>query len=92
MKLNRDGYQEERDLNQLLVMPEARKLLSDPVHFALAALLTSRFGYNLRINLAHGLIEPRDCYSVISLFFWALVLKICVRTIPKPQQSDTSTD
>jgi len=83
VKLNRDGYQEERDLNQLLAMSETKKFLSDRVHFALTAILTSRFGYNLRNNLAHGLIEPRDCYSVICLFFWALVLLICVRTMPK---------
>jgi hypothetical protein len=82
MRLNRDGFQKERDLNQLLALPDAKKLLSDPVHFALTAILTSRFGYNLRNNLAHGLIEPSDCYSVVSLFFWALVLLICVRTQP----------
>jgi hypothetical protein len=83
MRLNRDGYHEERDLNQLLALPEAREFLSDPVHFALTAILTSRFGYNLRNNLAHGLIDARECYSVVCLFFWALVLLICVRTMPK---------
>lgn len=85
MRLNRDGYHEERDLNQLLALPEAREFLSDRVHFALTAILTSRFGYNLRNNLAHGLIEPRECYSVVCLFFWALVLLVCVRTVQTRQ-------
>jgi hypothetical protein len=85
MRLNRDGYHEERDLNQLLAMPEAKEFLSDRVHFALTAILTSRFGYNLRNNLAHGLVEPPECDSVICLFFWALVLLVCVRTLPMAQ-------
>ncbi len=79
-RFNPDGYHEERDLNQLLAMPEAKRLLGDRAHLALTGILTSRFGYNLRNNLAHGLIAPRDCYSVICLFLWALVLQICVRT------------
>jgi hypothetical protein len=86
MRLNRDGYHEERDLNQLLGMPEAKNFLGDRVHFALTAILTSRFGYYLRHKLAHGLMEPQECYSVICLFFWALILHICVRTLPKPQE------
>lgn len=87
MRTNRDGYHEERDLNRLLAMPESQKLLGDRVHFALTALLTSRFGYNLRNNLAHALIEPNDCYTTVSLFFWALMMMICVRTMPTSPQA-----
>lgn len=82
VRQNRDGYDEERDLNQLLALPETKTLLGDSLHFTLTALLTSRFGYNLRNNLAHALIEPRDCYSTISLFFFAVVVMICVQTMP----------
>ena len=83
IRFNRGGYQEERDLNQLLAMPEAREFLGERIHFALNALLTSRFGANLRNDLAHGLIEAGACYSVIALFLWALMLLVCVRTLPK---------
>ena len=83
IRFNCGGYQEERDLNQLLAMPEARDFLGERIHFALTALLTSRFGANLRNDLAHGLIEAGVCYSVIVLFFWALMLLVCVRTLPK---------
>lgn len=91
MKANREGYHEERDLNQLLALPETKTLLSEPVHFALTALLTSRFGYNLRNDLAHALIEPRDCYSTVSLFFFALVMMICVRTMPQQSKAEESS-
>ncbi|HYK05952.1 MAG TPA: DUF4209 domain-containing protein [Thermoanaerobaculia bacterium] len=92
MRLNRNGYQEERDLNQLLALPETRKSLGDKVHFALTAILTSRFGANLRNDLAHGLIESRECYSVIALFFWTLVLLVCVRTLPKQDSAAAGTE
>jgi hypothetical protein len=90
IRQNRDGYDEERDLNQLLALPETKKLLGESLHFALTALLTSRFGYNLRNNLAHALVEPRDCYSTISLFFFAVVAMICFRTLPKKPQVESS--
>lgn len=86
MRPNKDGYHEEQDLNQLLRMPETKTLLGDRLHFALTALLTSRFGYNLRNNLAHSLVGAHDCYSTVSLFFWSLMLMICVQTIPQPEQ------
>lgn len=93
MKLNKDGFYEERDLNQLLAMPQSQELLGGGLHFALTAILTSRFGYNLRNKLAHGLVEPSDCYSVVSLYFWALVLLICVRTLPSaPPKSETDPE
>jgi len=90
IRQNRDGYDEERDLNQLLALPETKKLLSESLHFALTALLTSRFGYNLRNNLAHALVEPRDCYSTISLFFFAVVVMICFRTLPEKPEVESS--
>lgn len=85
MQPNRDGYHEERDLNQLLAMPKSRQLLGDSAQFALTALLTSRFGCNLRNNLAHSLVTPEDCESTVALFFWALILKFCVSTQPRPE-------
>jgi len=88
MKPNRDRYHEERDLGQLLDMPESRELLSDPIHLALTALLTSRFGHNLRNDLAHGLIEPHHCYSTVSLFLWALIVMICVHPMQEAEQAE----
>jgi hypothetical protein len=88
VRQNRDGYDEERDLNQLLALPKTKTLLGESLHFTLTALLTSRFGYNLRNNLAHALVEPRDCYTTISLFFFGIVVMICVRTMREPQQTE----
>src|SRR5437763_6308220 len=40
VRQNRDGYDEERDLNQLLALPETKTLLGELLHFTLTALLT----------------------------------------------------
>lgn len=91
-RLNRDGFQEEMDLNQLLARDAAREVLGENLCFALRALLTSRFGSNLRNRLAHGLIEMDEMYSAASVYCWALILKVCVRTAIEiaPQQGDSS--
>jgi hypothetical protein len=87
-RLNRDGFQEEMDLNQLLSGDAARDLLGDDLRFALQALLTSRFGFNLRNKLAHGLLDVGAMYSTVAEFFWAVVLMICVRaTVPSENPS-----
>jgi hypothetical protein len=94
LKLNREGHYEERDLNQLLAMPESKELLGENLHFTLTAILTSRFGDNLRNDLAHGLVEPNRFCSPISLYFWAVVLWICLRTAEERSEgsADNPTD
>lgn len=78
-RLNRDHFQEEMDLNQLLAMDASRELLGEDLQFAFRALLTSRFGFNLRNKLAHGLMDVGSMHSSVSEYFWALELMLCVR-------------
>ena len=88
-RLNRDGFQEEMDLNQLLAGDPAGDLLGDDLRFALQALLTSRFGFNLRNKLAHGLLDVGAMYSTVAEFFWAVVLMICVRATVAAEHPST---
>jgi hypothetical protein len=83
-RLNRDHFQEEMDLNQLLAFDATRELLGEDLRFALQALLTSRFGFNLRNKLAHGLMDVSAMYSTVSEFFWCLVLMMVLRATTVP--------
>jgi hypothetical protein len=77
------------DLNQLLSADAARELLGDDLRFALQALLTSRFGFNLRNKLAHGLLDVGAMYSTVAEFFWAVVLMVCVRATVATENPST---
>jgi len=88
-RLNRDHFQEEMDLNQLLLQDATRDLLGEDLVFAVQALLTSRFGFNLRNKLAHGLMDVGAMYSTVSEFFWSLVLMICMRATVTRSEDET---
>jgi len=71
--LSSDGLQEEFDLNRLLGMSATRSLLGDDIHFTLTALLVSRHGYNLRNEIAHGMVPPEALFSNHSVYCWWLI-------------------
>lgn len=78
VKVNRGGLDEERDLGDLLRLPETTKLLGENVCFSLNALLLHRSGPHFRDLLAHGLLEYGAFFSVFASYLWWLTLHICV--------------
>ena len=76
--LESDSTQGERDLGWLLTHEETTKIFGN-IAFSFKGILISRFGYNLRNNMAHGLLSEGEFYSTGALYFWWLMLRILVR-------------
>jgi hypothetical protein len=74
--LKDDRVQEEFDLNRLLVMRETERLVGEDLCFVLRVVLTERFGFNLRNELAHGMLMPGQCFSPASIYAWWLIFRI----------------
>ncbi len=74
-----DLTQEEKDLNQLLWMPEAEQAFGPDILFDLRAILIERFGHNLRNESAHAMIAAPRFYQAASVYFWWLMLWLCWR-------------
>lgn len=72
-----DGTQKERDINQLLWLPEVEQFLGEDVLFDLRGILIEKFGCNLRNDLAHGLIHEGHFYQPVSEYLWWLILHMC---------------
>lgn len=75
---DRDGVQKERNLNQLLEMPELGQLLGDDLVFDLQVLLVDAFGSNFRHDVAHGLRSDAALDSWEAAYCWWTILRICV--------------
>jgi hypothetical protein len=75
--LESDGTQKERDLNQLLWMPETQGILDPGTLFDLRGILIERFGHNLRNDSAHALIPTGAFYQPASVYCWWLILRMC---------------
>ncbi|HEY4299976.1 MAG TPA: DUF4209 domain-containing protein [Candidatus Didemnitutus sp.] len=73
------SIQEERDLNQLLRMPEAEESFGPDVLFDLRGILIERFGHNLRNSSAHAMIPTHGFYQPSSIYLWWLILWLCWR-------------
>lgn len=72
-----EGIQQERDLNQLLWMPEMEQIFGADVAFDLRGILIERFGHNMRNESAHGLMPEGAFYQPASVYLWWLVLRLC---------------
>jgi|GEM_PF-5899112 len=72
-----DDAQELKSLNQLLLLDKTTDLLGEDIVFCLRGCLSEKVGYNLRNDLAHGLISAPDLNGPESVFTWWLVLRIC---------------
>jgi hypothetical protein len=55
-----------------------RKPLGEDLVFDLQGSLVERFGVNLRNRMAPGLMEDDEFASPTVLYFWWLVLRICM--------------
>lgn len=72
-----EGIQQERDLNQLLWMPEMEQIFGQDIAFDLRGILIERFGHNMRNESAHGLMPEGAFYQPASVYLWWLVLRLC---------------
>lgn len=75
--LDAEGIQQERDLNQLLWMPEMEQVFGPDITFDLRGILIERFGHNMRNESAHGLMPEGAFYQPASVYLWWLVLRLC---------------
>jgi len=75
--LESDGTQKERDLNQLLWLPETEKVFGADITFDLRGILVERFGCNMRNESAHGLMPEGAFYQPAASYLWWLVIHLC---------------
>lgn len=78
-KIDEEGVQDERSLNELLYCDVARRAFGTDLLFEMQGLLVERFGGNLRNRTAHGLLDVDHMYSWQSVYFWWLTLHLVVR-------------
>ena len=80
---DREGIEDESGLSTLIDFPEVKEIFGEDITFEIKALFCSKFGANLRNEVAHGLIEEAGCLSTHAVYAWRLGLKLAFNTFWK---------
>jgi hypothetical protein len=72
-----NGIEREMYLQELLPMPEFKRIFTEDLAFELRGLLVEQISSNLRHGLSHGLFDHDVFYSTEVLYFWWVVLWLC---------------
>ncbi len=87
------GIQDFLDLGALIEKEELAQVLDSDYVFTLKGLLVSRFGENLRNNLAHGLLLPSETRGYAAVYLWWLTLHLmfAVNIVPDSSSANHNT-
>ncbi|MDR5792100.1 DUF4209 domain-containing protein [Caballeronia sp. LZ008] len=72
----RNGVENENGLSTLLELPELEQVFGNDLAFEMRALFCDPLGWNIRNELAHGLLNEDDCFSAGSIYAWWFCLKL----------------
>ncbi|EGW2266367.1 TPA: DUF4209 domain-containing protein [Salmonella enterica subsp. houtenae] len=74
-----NGITQEVGMGTLLNFDSATDLLGENLVFELKAIFTEALGYNLRNNIAHGLLDDDSSNSEACVYAWWALLKLIIR-------------
>lgn len=66
----------EMGLNSLIQKDEISTIFDEITTFEIKAIFTENIGFNLRNNIAHGLLNDNSINSIYNFYAWLLVLRI----------------
>lgn len=66
-------------------LPETEQIFGKSLVFELKSIFTEAIGFNLRNNVAHGLLDDNDSISLASIYAWWMILRLVIRSIVSGQ-------
>ncbi len=79
--IDQDGIENENGLSTLMDLPEANQVFGDDLAFEIRSVFTDALGFNLRNEVAHGLLDDKSSSSIFSIYAWWMVLRLVIRSI-----------
>lgn len=79
--IDREGIENENGLSTLMDLPEASQLFGDNLAFEIKSVFTDALGFNLRNEVAHGLLDDKSSSSISSVYAWWMILRMVIRSI-----------
>ena len=88
--MNEEGIEEVKPMHAVLELEGVKESLDEDLIFALNTIFCSKFGFNMRNNVAHGILDDQAFQSFKALYIWWFALKFCYLFCGKLQEENRS--
>lgn len=75
--LNENGIEELKTMHAILELDGVKEKLDEDFWLSLKTIFCSKFGLNMRNNIAHGMFSDNQLQSYEALYTWWAILKMC---------------
>ena len=75
--INEEGMEEIKTMHAVLELEGIKDCLDEDLLLALKTIFCSKFGFNIRNNIAHGIFSDNFFQSFKALYVWWFALKFC---------------
>ena len=75
--INEEGIEEIKTMHAVLELEGIKDCLDEDLLLALKTIFCSKFGFNIRNNIAHGIFSDNFFQSLKGLYVWRFALKFC---------------
>lgn len=79
--IDKEGIESENGLSTLIELPEALNMYGEDLTFEIKSVFADSLGFNLRNEVAHGLLDDKASASIQSVYAWWMVLRLVIRSI-----------
>lgn len=79
--IDREGIENENGLSTLMDLPEALDVFGQDLVFEIKSVFTDALAFNLRNQVAHGLLDDNSSSSISTIYAWWMILRLVVRSV-----------
>ena len=76
----KDGIEDEKSLNALIEMEQAKEWLGEDIVFNINMLFCHPLGGNIRNDIAHGIADSEECNSPVYVYAWWFILHLLYKS------------
>ena len=79
--IDRKGIENENGLSTLMDLPDAVNIFGQDLVFEIKSVFTDALAFNLRNEVAHGLLDDNSSSSISAIYAWWMILRLVVRSM-----------
>ncbi|MFP5066190.1 DUF4209 domain-containing protein [Acinetobacter pittii] len=79
--IDKAGIENENGLSTLMNLPEAEIIFGKDLVFEIKCIFTESLGFNLRNQVAHGLLDDETSSTIATVYAWWMMLRIIINSL-----------